>query len=94
MQRITEKHLAAKINTLNVVMGTPLEPWHKVNGRLIAHEGNYHIDGAYGGWQVHQMAVGGGANSVFGLGYMSRRELCDLIDVYVRGIDAERKRIK
>jgi len=101
MQRITEKHLEAKVAYLNELMGVPAKPWRATTpeefaatGRgFKANIGNFHIAGAYGGWELHQMATeGGGVNTPLLSGYVPRRELGNLINAYITGVIAARSK--
>lgn len=97
MQRITQKDLQGAVNLLNHVASTPTtqyraEPVLAGSGatRLIANIGNYHLDGAYGGWALHQMAnEGGGIRDIFNMGHMPARELYNLIHAYRKGIESQ-----
>jgi hypothetical protein len=75
---MTIKTLEAKIDLLNSVSNTPMEPWKTLNGKLVGQIGNYHIYSAYGKWSVHQiMNKGGGARDVIQFG--TKREVASKI---------------
>ena len=89
MQRITQKHLQAKVDYLNQLTGSNPEPYTRTDGKLSANVGNYHLSGAYGGVSLHRMAnTSGGIRDVFSCGHVPKRELCGLIDAYARGLGA------
>jgi len=92
MTRITEKHLQAIVDRINLEMSRPANPW-TVNhdGRNTANIGNYHLSGAYGGVALHEMRTdGGGVRDVFG-GHMPKRELADRMHAFLAGMYAERE---
>ena len=87
--RVTEKHLNAKIETLNKLLGRPVAPWtRKASGQgMTANIGNFHLSGAYGGVSLHEMTTdGGGIRDVFRCGHVPKRELAGLIDAYMQRI--------
>jgi hypothetical protein len=88
--RITIKHLRPLIVRLNRIAGTPLEPWSWDDdvGKHRSNIGNFHIDSAYGGYSLHQMANEcGGVRDVFSVGHIPARALYDQIHAYLRGIE-------
>ena len=88
MQRITRKHLDAKIAYLNDLTGSPATYWSQDDERVTAID-HYHLDGAYGGWSLHRtMNHSGGVRDVFQCGHVSPRELAALISAYIRGYRA------
>jgi len=89
MQRITQKHLQAKVDYLNKITGGNPERYTRTDGKLSANVGNYHISSAYGGVSLHRTAnTSGGIRDVFSCGHVPKRELCGLIDAYARGLEA------
>lgn len=88
--RITTKQLQNAIDELNEVSNQPLQPWVKTESGYKASIGCYHLAGAYGGYQLHQMAnEGGGVHNVFYVGYVSKRELYNFICAMVQGVQAK-----
>lgn len=89
MDRITNRDLQGVVNRLNRMTGNPLEPWTRDDaGKLRANIGNFHISGAYGGVQLHQMmSDGGGVRTVLSTGYCSKRELYHAIHNFLDGLD-------
>ena len=88
--RITNKHLENAIYELNQVTSQPVQAWVKTDSGYKASVGCYHLAGAYGGYQLHQMAnEGGGVHNVFGVGYVSKRELYNLIRAMIQGVHAK-----
>ena len=52
--------------------------------------GHYCLDGAYGGWKlVRTMNDGGGIDEIT-YGFVSKRELYDLINAYIKGVESEK----
>jgi hypothetical protein len=90
MNRVTDKHLSAKVDTINEIMHTPKTPWQKRKKgetRNVANVGNYHLSYAYGGVSLEQMVnEGGGVRLVCTSGHISKRELAGLMDAYISGI--------
>ena len=85
MNRITDKHLQAKIDLLNKITNSPAAPY--VDGK--AQIGNYHLSHAYGGVCLHRMFNdGGGVTSPLSTGHVAKRELAGLLDAFIAGINA------
>jgi hypothetical protein len=85
--RITRAHLDAKAATLNSMTNSPAEPYRRVDGKVVANKGNYHISGAYGGYSLHRMAnESGGVNDVFNCGHVPARQLAGLMSAYMAGL--------
>ena len=85
MERITLKDLQELTDRINNIKGTPLKPWEKTDGKYTANIGNYHLDGAYGGYALHQMmTTGGGIRDIFG-GHMRKRELYNRMQAFICG---------
>lgn len=88
--RITNKQLENAIYELNQVTGQPVKAWVKTESGYKASIGCYHLAGAYGGYQLHQiMNYGGGVHNVFSVGYVSKRELYNLICAMIQGVHAK-----
>lgn len=84
MNRITDKHLQAKIDWLNKITGSPVEPY--ANGK--AQIGCYHLSHAYGGVCLHRMHNdAGGVSSPLSTGHIPKRELAGLLDAFIKGIE-------
>ena len=91
-QRITRSFLEAKVRTLNSMMAMPQDSYTRINDKLTANIGNYHISGANGGFCLHRMVTeGGGVSDVFSCGHIPARELAGLISAYMAGIYDARK---
>ena len=88
--RINERDLNIVINRLNEITGNPTVPHSKDdNGIFRSNIGNYHLDCAYGGYALHQIASKGGAvNDIFGW-YYPKRELYNLVHAYIAGIETK-----
>lgn len=90
MERITVKHLNALVARINRELGMPVEPWtpRDAEGKIHANIGNYHLDGAYGGWALEQMVSDGGATRrVIDRG--TARELYNAMFAFIAGYDAK-----
>lgn len=93
MKRITMQDLEAVVSRLNKLCRTPEVPWTRdKNGKFKANIGNYHLSGAYGGWTLHQMDnESGGVEVPIRCGYVSKRELYNLLQAFINGIENQRR---
>ncbi len=89
-ERITMAQLESWVEAINRASGTPQTAWtKKPNGQYVANIGNYHLDGAYGGWQlVQHMNEGGGIHVISTGGFVSKRELYNQLRAFHSGIGA------
>ncbi len=88
--RITVQNLEAVVARINRIAGTPQEAYSLVDGKYVANIGNYHLSGAYGGYQLHQMMNdGGGIHDVLRCGYTSKRELYYRLHAFVAGLETQ-----
>jgi len=89
MQTITLKHLEAIINRINNMTGNNPEAYSKVDDKYIANIGNYHLNGAYGGYALHRMHnLSGGVSDVFQCGHVTKRELMTRMQAFINGYNA------
>ena len=80
MSRITNKMLYERLNLLNNVVGHPNPRPQEIN--------TYDIEMAYDGVKLIKYSNNyGGVVDVFKCGYTSKRELFDLIDAFIKGIN-------
>lgn len=90
--RITIENLQAKVDHINRMTGMPLESYTKgADGKFTPNAGNYHLDGAYGGYELQRMdlTVGcSGTSDVFRCGHVSKRELAGKLDAFINGLEA------
>ena len=90
MQRITKSDLEARVDYLNELTGMPIEPYGpRKNGRSNPQAGNYHLSGAYGGWQLERMSLSDGCTGLtvpLNTGYCSKRELYNAINHFILGV--------
>jgi len=94
MRRITLKDLGHAVDAINTLQDIPLEPWTRVDDKLVPTAWNYHIGGAYGGWRLEQHgASGSGIRDVFQVGYVPKRELYGLLQAYRDGLRAALARV-
>lgn len=91
-QRITQRDLDAVIKRLNNLTHSPLEPYSKsITGKFTANIGCYHLDQAYGGNKLVRMQnASGGISDVLSTGFVSKRELYNHIQSFIRGIEAKK----
>ena len=88
--KITRKNLEAVVLRINEMTGNPVAAYTKsADGKYVANVGNYHLDGAYGGYALHRMqSTGGGIQDVFRIGHVSKRELYNSMFAFIEGIEA------
>lgn len=91
--RVSIKDLEAIVSRINRITGSPEASYVKdAAGKYTAQIGNYHLDGAYGGYALHRMVSEGGAVSdVLHVGHVSKRELQRLMFAFISGIEVERE---
>ena len=86
---ITLKNLQAVVNRINTTTGSPVEQYTKVNGKLVANIGNYHLSGAYGGYALYRMVNASGCiRDISDSGYMTKRALYNILHAYLAGYEA------
>lgn len=92
MNRITDKHLQAKIDLLNRITNSPAAPYAKDGDKYVAQVGNYHLSHAYGGVCLHRMHNdAGGVSSPLSTYHVTKRELAGLLDAFIAGINAKQE---
>lgn len=85
MERITEKQLEMKIKHLNEITNNPVASYKNEGSKYTAQVGNYHLDIAYGGYALCQMAnASGGAHNI--IDRCTKRELYNQITQLIAGI--------
>jgi len=93
MTRMTIKCLEAKVEYLNKLTDNPLTPWTRTADKFEANIGNYHLDSAYGGWELVQMQTsGGGITAPLSTGHVSKRELAEKLDAFISGLELGKDR--
>lgn len=93
MERITEKMLQYRLDTINKMLGAPLEPYTRTDGKSKANIGNYHLYSAYGSTGVHRMVgEGGGITQVLGLA--TKREIFDQLCALITGLQAMQEKME
>lgn len=89
MNRITNKMIESKLEYLNKLTNSPLTPYKRVDGSMVAQVGNYHLSGAYGGVMVQRMSnTSGGVTTPITYGHVPKRECFDTLCAYINGIEA------
>jgi hypothetical protein len=87
MQRMTVKCLEAKVAIINDMTDSPPEPYAKVDGKYAAQVGCYHLNGAYGGYELQRiMSDGGGVTCPLHTGHVPKRELAAALDAFIAGL--------
>jgi hypothetical protein len=86
---VTLKMLQNKIDYINDATGSPMEPYTRIDGRIQANIGNYHISQAYGGFALMRMATeGGGITMPTNSSHITKRELCHQLDGFIAALRA------
>jgi hypothetical protein len=87
MDRVTMKDLEYLVSEINRLTGSPTEPYTKTESGYKANIGNFHLDGAYGGWQLQRMEnLDGGTSQPLGDGFYSKRELATRLKMFINGL--------
>lgn len=89
--RITQKDLQATCDRINRMLDQPLEPYVRIEGKLVANIGCYHLDHAYGGVALYQMDNNvGGVRDIFG-GHLTKRDLYERMHAFIKGLEEVKK---
>jgi len=89
--RVTMKDLEAIVKRINVITGSPVESYTKTGDKFKANAGNYHLSGAYGGWCLCRMYNDGGCVTCpINSGYVSKRELRNLMFAFIDGLQVKK----
>ena len=89
--RITQKDLQATCDRINRMLDKPLEPYARIEGKLVANVGCYHLDNANGDVALYQMASeGGGVRDILD-GHMPKRDLYERMQAFIKGIEEVKK---
>jgi len=92
MQRITDKQLESLVTYLNELTKQPINPYTRVDDKLHANIGNYHLSYAYGGVKLHQMVnQGGGVREPIYTGYTTKRDLYNQLQAFIRGFELSKE---
>lgn len=85
--RIKISDLENIVERINDITGSPQETWERDGaGVLKSNIGNFHLDGAYGGWALHQiMSEGGGVHDIFH-GHYTKKELYWKMQAFLLGM--------
>jgi hypothetical protein len=89
MNRITEKDLESTVEYLNRLTDSPSTPYTRIDDKLQANIGNYHLSHAYGGVKLHRMVnEGGGVREPISTGYTTKRDLYNQMHAFIRGLES------
>lgn len=85
--RVTLKMLQNRVVHLNKMLGRPVDYFSKNEDGFpcIINIGHFHIDCAYGGYQLAETCKSGGTIDVFNHGHIPARELLELICAFEIG---------
>lgn len=88
MQRIYMEQLEAVVKRINDITSSPDKPYSQVDGKHVSNPGNFHITGAYGGYQLARMTTTSGCDTdVLGTGYVTKRVLYEAMHIFIKGIN-------
>jgi hypothetical protein len=91
--RITQHDLEAVCRRINrTVNGTDETPlWSRIDDQNVQAADVYYISGAYGGHALYRVGSDGrGAEDVFRRGHVPKRELYDLMQAFLTGVETAR----
>lgn len=84
--RITIAELETIVYRINLALNAPETPYTTKKNGLKANVGNYHLDGAYGGYALHCMTnTSGGIKDIF-CGHYPKKELYSKLKSFLGGI--------
>jgi len=84
--RTTLTQINLLIDELNKQLNRPLKRYIKVNGKLTAQIGNFHLYQAYGAYGLHEMVTdGGGVRQTVDLG--TKKELYTALHKLIQGVE-------
>jgi hypothetical protein len=87
-RRVLKQDLENIVNRINIITKSPLTSYTKSGTKYTANIGNYHLDGAYGGWALHRMHnESGSVQDILRCGYVSKSELQKLLFAYIAGLE-------
>lgn len=87
MKRITEKHLQARIDTINLILNRPSTPYTRVDNKLTANIGNFSLSQAYGGYGVHLIVnESGGVTTPIWSGHIPARDAYERLSAFIAGL--------
>lgn len=82
-QRITRTFLSHLCDRINTITNSPASPYK--DGK--PQSGSHLIDSAYGGYSLRRMTKSGGEEDVFRCGYVSAKDIANLMAAYIKGIE-------
>ena len=87
-KRITIGMLETLATAINNATGNHIEAYSKVGDKYVPNAGNYHISGAYGGYNLERMDLSGGTgtSTVFSHGHVPSRQLYEEMKAFLRGV--------
>lgn len=87
MSTVTIKNLEFQVARINKITGSPETAYTKIDGKLKANIGHYHLDQAYGGIKLVRMDnESGGISVITRRGYGTKKELYYQLDAIITGL--------
>lgn len=88
MSRVTIKNLEFQVARINKLTDSPDTAYTKIDGKLIANVGHYHLDQAYSGIKLVRMYnEGGGIEEITRNGFGTKKELYYQLDAIITGLE-------
>lgn len=89
MNNITQKDLQAVADRINRVAATPLTySDNQPDGKFKSNIGNYHLSGAYSGFQLVQTVNEAGGIRSITHGFLPKREVYNMMQAYCLGLES------
>lgn len=91
--RVTMSQLYDLLSRINAKAGfnESVKLWNQVDGKNTSTVGMYCLNGAYGGWQMARICNESGGQSTVTHGFVSKRELYNLMRAFLAGMDTQSK---
>ena len=92
--RITDSMLENRVKRINELTNSPLTPYSKVDGKIVANVGNFHLSHSCGGVCLHRMCNdSGGVRTPIISCHTTKRHLYDLMKAWIDGIEFAREQM-
>lgn len=90
MTRISIKQLESMVLRINKLTNSPETAYTKIDGKLKANIGHYHLDQAYGGVKLVRMNnESGGIHCISKNGFGTKRELYNFMTAFIMGLESQ-----
>jgi hypothetical protein len=89
----TRSELDQLVVILNNRLGRPQYAWNRIGTRNVCTVGALTLDGAYGGWRLHEVVNDGGGVREIGP-RMSKSAMAEYIRAMLEGVDLARQAVR